>query len=765
MAGIDGLSPTDEQIEAVDVALRGDDLAIEAMAGTGKTSTLVLIAHNKENFRANGTYLAFNKAIVRDAKKAFPPSVECSTVHSLAFRAIGNRYKRRFNAQRMRSSDIARKLSVRPVVVRTQFGDKRLSDGFLAGLALKGVREFCRTADEAPTWEHLPTPASMEASDELLAAWQEVARSLEPAMLRAWDDMQDERGELPYDQGCYLKMWQLSRPSIHCDYLLVDECQDLNGVMLAIAQGQQDHAQLIAVGDACQPPGTMVQVVVGEGPGAGRIPIVEDRPIEQLRAGDAVVSWSVSKSHLFTRGSAITGITMRPYVGDLICVKAGPDRSRYTPDHRCVVRIRDAFAEKHLVYVMRKGASFRVGRATGRYGSQGNAFGPMLRAHKERADGLWILGAYDTSEAAAAVEALASYRFGVPMMLFTASGNRLMSQPSIDDFWLKMGDLSEQGAALLAAHGRDIRFPLWEAGQETMLIRRAQVMRACNVMDGMTMRSVAEADWIPVATSREHYTGPVYSMDVADHHTYVADGLVTHNCQQIYEWNGSLNAMAQLDVANRVWLTRSFRFGSEIAEVANLVLSRLTDKRIIGAGKPGTVGRLSYPDAVLARTNAAAVNFALREIVAGGAPHIVGGAEEVVAFAKGALDLQRGMQSWHPDLACFSTWNEVRLYVETDELGQDIKLLVSLIDEFGAQVIIDALEDMPEEDDASVLISTAHKSKGRQFPAVQLTGDFPDEDAVETISQEEYRLQYVAVTRARSELDVSAVGWLTPVPA
>lgn len=474
------MEPTDEQLDAINAAMSGDHLAIEAMAGTGKTSTLVLIADVKQNFRDLGSYIAFNKAIVSDAEKAFGGSnVACSTVHSLAHKVVGHRFRSRFKSPRMTSRDIARYLHIRPVTIRTAFGEKRLADGFLAGLTVKGVREFCRTADPEPTWQHIPVPDSMRSSEELRAGWEDVARSLEPQLLRVWEDAQDPSGVLPYDQGAYLKMWQLLGPKINCDYLMVDEAQDLNGVMLAIAEWQQDHAQLIAVGDSRQ---------------------------------------------------------------------------------------------------------------------------------------------------------------------------------------------------------------------------------------------------------------------------------------QIYEWNGSLNAMAQMKVDRRVWLTRSFRFGPEIAGVANQVLHYLGDARVIGAGRAGRVGPIDYPDCVLSRTNATAVSYALNELMAGGSPHIVGGAEDVISFARGALDLQEGKQSWHPDLVCFSTWAEVRAYVEEDQLGQDLKLLVDLIDKFTAERIIAVLESMPPEEDASVVVSTAHKSKGRQFHAVQIAGDFPDYTGDRSVSEEEYRLQYVAVTRARSALDVAALG-------
>ncbi|TAT71080.1 hypothetical protein [Rhizobium ruizarguesonis] len=56
--------PTDEQAAALDAFLQGKSLKINAFAGSGKTSTLQLLA-NATGLR--GQYIAFNKSIVSDA--------------------------------------------------------------------------------------------------------------------------------------------------------------------------------------------------------------------------------------------------------------------------------------------------------------------------------------------------------------------------------------------------------------------------------------------------------------------------------------------------------------------------------------------------------------------------------------------------------------------------------------------------------------------------------------------------------------------------
>lgn len=228
--------------------------------------------------------------------------------------------------------------------------------------------------------------------------------------------------------------------------------------------------------------------------------------------------------------------------------------------------------------------------------------------------------------------------------------------------------------------------------------------------------------------------------------------------QQIYEWRGAVNALATIG-GERTFLTQSFRFGPEIARVANLLLGRLdADLRITGLESiESRIEKLHQPHAVLCRSNAVAVSTVLRAIGEHRRVHLIGGGREVVAFARAARDLKEKGSTTYPDLMCFQSWGEVQEYVEQDPQGSDLALLVRLVDEFGVQTILTALGEMsleePRPEDVDVIVSTAHKSKGREWETVQLADDFswPSDDALG-----EWRLLYVAATRAREVLDVSA---------
>ncbi len=262
--------------------------------------------------------------------------------------------------------------------------------------------------------------------------------------------------------------------------------------------------------------------------------------------------------------------------------------------------------------------------------------------------------------------------------------------------------------------------------------------------------------------------------------------LVGDSAQQIYDWRGAVDALKAFPNAPRAYLSQSFRFGPEIAAVANRVLETLEEKtplRLKGFDKiDSKVTVVTNPTAILTRTNAVAVGHLLEALVGGKKAFLVGGGAEVASFVRAAKDLQEGKSTNHPELSCFNSWGEVEEYVKEDE-GDDLKLMVKLINSFGADTILHALDAMPAEKDADLIISTAHKSKGREWDRVVLAADFPaarwdnlspgyivrtaDEDEYSTvphisrISDSDKRLAYVAVTRAKLELDISRCPFFT----
>lgn len=236
--------PTDEQAAALEAFLQGRSLKINAFAGSGKTSTLQLLA-NATGLR--GQYLAFNKSIVADAGDKFPNTVDCSTSHSLAFRAAASGYKQDIGklTNRCTAKQLVEVLDIR----RRRFGDKYTvtpdSQGYLY---LETIRRYAQSADDEIGRQHVPTLGALRTAPEEIL--QEVSHFALEGARKVWSRMLSERDPLPLGHDGYLKLWGLSRPIIAADYIMLDEAQDTNPVVLDILQRQR--GQLIYVGDRYQ---------------------------------------------------------------------------------------------------------------------------------------------------------------------------------------------------------------------------------------------------------------------------------------------------------------------------------------------------------------------------------------------------------------------------------------------------------------------------------------------------------------------------------
>ncbi|MFG2432561.1 UvrD-helicase domain-containing protein [Streptomyces sp. NPDC048590] len=237
------MNPTDEQTAAADAFTDGQHLALQAGAGTGKTSTLALLAHSTKR---RGRYLAYNRAIATDAATRFPATVTCKTAHALAYAAVGHRYRARLNSPRQPSWKTGHYLGITKTL---RIGDRDLSPRTLSYATLRTITRFCHSADPALTDHHVPRLRNLEDASH----HRELTALVMPFAHKAWADLQNpDAGAVRFDHDHYLKIWALTEPRIPADFLLLDEAQDTNPVVEQVFNAQRSHAQLVLVGDSAQ---------------------------------------------------------------------------------------------------------------------------------------------------------------------------------------------------------------------------------------------------------------------------------------------------------------------------------------------------------------------------------------------------------------------------------------------------------------------------------------------------------------------------------
>ncbi|MBM3639367.1 MAG: hypothetical protein FJW98_08055 [Actinobacteria bacterium] len=250
--------------------------------------------------------------------------------------------------------------------------------------------------------------------------------------------------------------------------------------------------------------------------------------------------------------------------------------------------------------------------------------------------------------------------------------------------------------------------------------------------------------------------------------------------QSIYSWRGAVNAMEQVKVNDTLYLTQSFRFGPAVAEVANSFLKRLGGRPILG--KPdvqSSVGRIAAPTAELYRLNVTVLIRFVELMEQGERPTINIDLVTLGARITALRTLLRGEHSNIPefevfeDLADLISWladedvdpgefeltmrRLIRLEVGSTTLcGVDDVNIANTLTWLGVlEKAIDAARDL-EPSQTGRLLSTVHRVKGLQFESVYVADDFPTletEHLMVPSVREHWHLGYVAVTRARFELE------------
>ena len=271
-------------------------------------------------------------------------------------------------------------------------------------------------------------------------------------------------------------------------------------------------------------------------------------------------------------------------------------------------------------------------------------------------------------------------------------------------------------------------------------------------------------------------TNPVVEHVFLDQRDHAQLVMVGDSAQAIYGWRGARDVMTGFD-GTTLTLSRSFRFGPALAQEANRWLHiadapiRLTGTESI----PTDLSDCPTPDAVLCRTNAGAMTEVLTHLQAGHRTALVGGGTALRNLALAAQDLKEGRRTNHPELVLFPHWGAVQDYAAYDPSGSDLQPLVDLVDRHGTPAILAAVDQLDEETHAQVIVSTAHKAKGREWPSVKIAADFhPPKDTDQRdehgnpvpgpIDDAEARLAYVAITRARHHLDRGSLAWIDHHP-
>ncbi|CAI5786563.1 F-box DNA helicase 1 isoform X1 [Podarcis lilfordi] len=255
--------------------------------------------------------------------------------------------------------------------------------------------------------------------------------------------------------------------------------------------------------------------------------------------------------------------------------------------------------------------------------------------------------------------------------------------------------------------------------------------------------------------------------------------------QQIYSFRGAVNALAEVSHTHMFYLTKSFRFGSEIAYVAATlldVLKKVRKQTLVGGSQEGDITGADVTGKVtrLSRCNQTVFEDAVK--LTNGEPpdkiHILGGLK--------AFGLEKIHDIWkllHPELKLEVMDPFIKKWVDKGFAGlkdyaaksedKQLEMKIAIVEKYKDRIpeLVERIEQCHESipEIADHVLGTVHKAKGLEFDTVQVADDFTSsisltvmQQAFERIpilrtsatSEDEWNLLYVAVTRAKRRLIV-----------
>lgn len=586
----------------------------------------------------------------------------------------------------------------------------------------------------------------------------------------------------PYDGLVY----SLNVPKHHtyvANGIVVKNCQWRMMQLLS-----EKYGNITVVGDPgqCQPAGTMVRTPDG----------VKD--IARLQTGETVLSWTRHDQRIYRKSPRVVTKASRFYRGDILTVRSNNRSTRVTPNHYLWVKFdREALKKKsHFVYLMwRPDLGFRVGTSVVRYSRDGGCFLTQRFRH-EHAERMWILQFAQTKQEAEIWEEMISLQYRIPECMFVTHGSKKTSEQIAMIF-----DCADPEGGYRCLRDRHLLFeyPIVDKSSHNHFrgyfkIAAANLLRKLMVLPTEDVNGTAPVD----AVDREPFCGTVYSLEVAQDHTYVADGIPVGNC--IYSFRGAkpeniTNIEKWFPGARKLYLGKNYRSTETIVNFIKEnspkgtppeLLARMVAAREV-KGAPIALKMYWTDDAEAESALKLAQTDPLNSVILARTNRMVGLLERLCArynlryhlMGKSGLWKQNEVRKAvdalkdYPNVSTEAAFNLVlpalkSKYAVDDRTDKDndalenleVLRLIGKKFQMAREFAVYANKMMHRRNDPKgVSISTVHQAKGGEWKNVYIIGasakgfPHPKGDPLE-----EERIWYVAISRAIDVLRISFAG-------
>ncbi len=230
---------THEQIAIIQS--RGD-IKINAVAGSGKTTTLIEYAKARQG-KGRILYIAFNKSVKLEAQKKFAEKgldhVRVETAHSLAYNYIV-----KWSAYKVKKEGGYKTTEIAEILGLNSSQQKH-AEFVLANHINKFITYFCNSNKEKVQELNYEDVVFDYEAKKFAKNFKDVILKQTRRFLAKMD-----QGEIDITHDFYLKKFHLQRVQLPYDFILFDEGQDASEAMLAVFLAQK--ATKVIVGDTHQ---------------------------------------------------------------------------------------------------------------------------------------------------------------------------------------------------------------------------------------------------------------------------------------------------------------------------------------------------------------------------------------------------------------------------------------------------------------------------------------------------------------------------------
>lgn len=488
------------------------------------------------------------------------------------------------------------------------------------------------------------------------------------------------------------------------DNVLVDEAQDLNKAQLKLVLKLGKRFIFCGDSNQCQPGETLVKTTEG------------DLPIKDIRYGTEVQSYNIFTGWVRpckvvnTREAHISKVSSS---NNLIVITTANAVSKCTYEHKW------PFKFKSTVYVLGKDES-------------------SLRIFK-----------------------LVDNKFCSEMYSEHLFNFDIVSvHKNFSDARLSMSCLTNQGKEFILSDHYKSKYVLKDNLNDEYLIEGfTGICQAKDLDTELMLLRTDDGKWVSFNIDVEPFNGKVYSLEVMQQHTYIADNLVTHN--SIMGFSGadcySMERIKKATNAVVLPLSICYRCPDSHLDLARNIVNSIEngsnrEGRVINITKAEMLNLVEEGDVVISRYNSSLITCAL-ELVAKGKRVNMNKTDtnyvcSVIRSLHGS-NIKLALDRWKD-----SQLKKSNFIQEVEDTYQCILACLKLNPNSSREELVDIIKHMKSK--KGIIMSSIHKSKGLEFENVyalnidKMPSKWKGQKSWQ-LRQEIY-LKYVALTRARQDL-------------